>query len=70
MNSVSAISAGTALPSIDDAPHRLIPSPCPDKNIRHIIHRNLRNAVLAICKKGSNDLLHILYVPLKWETDT
>ncbi len=27
-------------------PHRLFPPPCPDKNIRHIIHHYIRNAVL------------------------
>ena len=29
-------------------PHRLFPPPCPDKNIRHIIHHYIRNAVLVI----------------------
>nr|WP_302134507.1 MATE family efflux transporter [uncultured Schaedlerella sp.] len=37
-------------------PHRLFPPPCPDKNIRHIIHHYIRNAVLGCLFQGLSQL--------------
>ena len=46
-------------------PHRLFPPPCPDKNIRHIIHHYIRNAILVnIFMFYGFTVLNLLYCPL------
>ena len=38
-------------------PHRLLPPPCTDTNIKHLVYEHLRNAVLGadiLCKEFSN----------------